>query len=961
MKISLNKDGVVKIVLLFLLSNMAIEAGAVSVPVTNYNKNDYNAGLQNWSAVQLPDGRMFYANTLGMLSFDGQLWNIHPIGNYTDIRSLCYHNGQNRIYAGAFNEFGYYSFDSLSNNLSYHSLANKIQADFAEVWHIGYSVNSVFFQADYNVLRYDGDSIVRFRFDEKLECSAVINNIFFCASRKFGVKMLNGNMFMQLPQSDILNGKNVVSILKWNETNILFVTDFQGLYLFDGMSTRPLQTDIDSHLYTDQVFCAASNGSCLAIGTVRNGLIFKDFNSSFPVFINKNSGLQNNTVLTISFDSENSLWLGLDNGLSHVNVNSPINSLFSTPDEFGKGFSSLYLNDKLYLGTSQGLFSMDYPSSTATEPTPISGIDGSVWSLSEFDGEVFCCCDKGLFVLTHNGAQRIAGSSGTWNIKRLRTHPNILFGGSYDGFFTLRKVDGHWTNYTKVKGYTENVASFEDDADGSIWLCHWMNGLFRLSLNQQLDSIVKVEHFGAQRGFPAPRNNKLCSVDGRMVVSSEYSFYSYNSSTDRMEMDSTLNKLWGRRMPSLNLIELSNGDTWALSFKMVGHLKANTTIPDTLTFREIMENIIPGFESATLLPDGNVLMGTDNGFALVQSNKKSGDLYQSSVYIRSVVATASDSVVYRRHLSPVNDQIILPYSQNAVKIDFISPEYHALSNLEYSYMLEGFEMEWSQFSRINTKEYTRLASGEYVFRVRCRNRMSGTLTETSISFTVLPPWYRSWPAYLMYAIFASIVALAVFAVIQKKIKYNAELVKREQVRKFQQQEKQYIDEAKQREGEIMRLRNEQLAFELKHKSGELANSTMNLVRKNEILMGLDAKIEKIADAVLKDADSIKVKQQIGVIRREIKANIEHDDDWQKFEQNFDMVHDSYLKRLSQAYPNLSQRDKQLCAYLKMDLSSKDIAPLLNMTVRSVEMTRYRLRIKMDLNRDVNLTEYLQKF
>ena len=93
----------------------------------------------------------------------------------------------------------------------------------------------------------------------------------------------------------------------------------------------------------------------------------------------------------------------------------------------------------------------------------------------------------------------------------------------------------------------------------------------------------------------------------------------------------------------------------------------------------------------------------------------------------------------------------------------------------------------------------------------------------------------------------------------------------------------------------------------------------------------------------------------------IKENIQHDNIWQQFEENFDIVYDDFLKRLGEQYPQLTVSDKKMCAYLKMDLSSKEIAPLLNLTVRSVEMTRYRLRKKLGLSHENNLTEFLQNF
>ena len=136
-------------------------------------------------------------------------------------------------------------------------------------------------------------------------------------------------------------------------------------------------------------------------------------------------------------------------------------------------------------------------------------------------------------------------------------------------------------------------------------------------------------------------------------------------------------------------------------------------------------------------------------------------------------------------------------------------------------------------------------------------------------------------------------------------------------------------------------------------------STMNLIRKNEILQQIDSDVQKAADYV--GSDNNRTGALLAKIRKDIHENIAHDDDWQKFEKNFDVVYEDFLKRLGEKFPSLTVADKKMCAYLKMDLSSKDMAPLLNMTVRSVEMTRYRLRKKLELGRSESLTAFLQKF
>ena len=167
------------------------------------------------------------------------------------------------------------------------------------------------------------------------------------------------------------------------------------------------------------------------------------------------------------------------------------------------------------------------------------------------------------------------------------------------------------------------------------------------------------------------------------------------------------------------------------------------------------------------------------------------------------------------------------------------------------------------------------------------------------------------------------------------------------------------EEALRKDYEIAQLKSQQLEHDIKHKSEELSNITMNVIRKNEILLDISGKLDKVRDSIPDDA-SATVGRQLQKIKKLIQDSISHDDDWRSFTKNFDIVYENYTQRLLALHPDLNASDQRICCYLKMGLSSKEIAPLFNISYRSVEMTRYRLRKKMGLSREVNLTEYLQK-
>jgi DNA-binding CsgD family transcriptional regulator len=104
-----------------------------------------------------------------------------------------------------------------------------------------------------------------------------------------------------------------------------------------------------------------------------------------------------------------------------------------------------------------------------------------------------------------------------------------------------------------------------------------------------------------------------------------------------------------------------------------------------------------------------------------------------------------------------------------------------------------------------------------------------------------------------------------------------------------------------------------------------------------------------------------VKNEIQKVIKNIEKNIAGDQDWEQFEIHFDQVHGDFMSRFKKEYSSLSPQEIKLSAYLRMNLSTKEIAYLMNISVRGVEIARYRLRKKLNLERSENLQEYILKF
>ncbi|WP_321436219.1 triple tyrosine motif-containing protein [uncultured Bacteroides sp.] len=941
--------------------------------VRNFSRSTYKAGTQNWDIIQTNSNCVYFANNDGLLEFDGWKWSNYPIRNNTNIRSVMYDPDNRRIYAGAFNEFGYYA---LSKNgvMTYHSLIDKVpklNKNFNEIWNIHKSDNSIYFQGNKEIFRYNNGSIKVFSFHNKIDCSALVYNSFIIASSEGGIYSLSGNLFVKFPCSKILKGKKVCAILPFAQHKILFVTDFNGLYLFDGEKIESYTTDINEFLKKSQVFCAATNGQQIAFGTVVNGLVVKGLSDNSTFYVNTFSGLQNNTILSITYDKQNNLWLGLDKGIDYVQVNSPVYSLFGSNNLYGAGYASLLKDNILYLGTNQGLYTTNYPIKNTPEPIKlslISKIQGQVWCLYRVENTIFCGNDQGAYIINGTNIEKIPNVNGAWNFRLLKHAPgNTILGCSYEGLFILKEIGNRWKFLNFIKGFTESSGMYEEDDEGKIWFSHWVKGLFRLTLNKKLDHVIKIDHFGTKVGLPTNRNNTVFRFNNQLIFSSEYGFYFYNRKLNRMTPFNKINKYFPTQMNSMRLYETPMKDFFCVSGTFFGAAFANrnnTYTIDSLSFKYLRDKLIIGFENFNFIDKKNVLVSTEDGFSWIYLTRKNNSKNNyGKVFVKNIYVTnGCDSLVdgQRGDDPGTNIEHEFPFTDNSLRFEYIYPEFRNENAVTYSYYLENYDKGWSNYSSINVREYTKLKKGSYIFHLRAKNNFESVIAETSYKFTIRPPWYESQFAYICYFILLLVFLWGVVQFINMQSRKKAHEVEQQKEAELKEQQMRYKADSEEKENEIFALKNQSLQYTLRHKSQELASSTLNLIRKNEILQKINNDLNKINEDILGKQDMAKSMKLLEKVQDDIKQNIKHDNDWKRFEQNFDLVYEDYLKRLSERFPQLNVRDKKLCAYLRMDLCSKDIAPLLNMSVRSVEMTRYRLRKKMGIGRDVNLSELLQR-
>jgi len=250
---------------------------------------------------------------------------------------------------------------------------------------------------------------------------------------------------------------------------------------------------------------------------------------------------------------------------------------------------------------------------------------------------------------------------------------------------------------------------------------------------------------------------------------------------------------------------------------------------------------------------------------------------------------------------------------------------------------------WSSWSSDYKAIFKKLPSGKYTFRVRGKRINNNSIYEEKISFTIKKPFYLTYFAFFTYFLFGGLLVYLVNSYYTKqKNKLIAEHNLKLEIQQLENERK------------LMKIQNIELSHDVDEKNKELAYSTLDLLRKNELL-------KLIKDDIKKSKSENPNLRKFLSLLSDFNENIVGKDSWSVFKESFDRIDRDFLKRLFEVHNSLTASDLKLCAYLRLNLSSKEIAPLLNISERSVEIKRYRLRKKLNLKHDESLTNYILNF
>jgi ligand-binding sensor domain-containing protein len=933
--------------------------------IENFSNEIYHAGIQNWCVKQDQAGNLFVGNNEGLLFYNGGYWNLFKLPNNTSVRSIGI-DSKNRIYIGAQDEIGYF-FPDAQGVLKYKSLLSLVPLKFrkfADVWDIAVLNDEVFFRAKTVILHYKGGVINTYKPNLSWEFVGQVNGHIYAHSRDGGLMVYDKEIWKPVCSDLVLKQSAITGILPYDKDTLLVSTLKNGMFLLYKNKLIPKKTDLDSTFLNERMYLTTVlDHGRYAVGTTSGGVYIMNKAGRLLQKYSFHEGLQNNNVRGILLDQHKNMWLALDDGISFVAINSAIKNIFPDRNKQVTSYAFKIYDQSLYIGTSNGLYAsalaagsqdLSFARSAFKE---VKNTKGQVWSLDEINGQLLMGHEDGSFIVSKGMANKIPGTPGTWAFQPMNNifPAKDVIGGTYLGLQKLEYDQGSF-KYSSVSGVTESLRFLVTDNSNNLWSSHPYHGVYKIELSPDHRSVRHIRLYTAKDGLPETLYNYVYRIKNRVLIATSRGIYEYKEKTNTFVRFALLNNALST-LPVQYLKEDEEGNVWFITNKRVGvidftHPSAGN--PYTVVYLPEMDGkVVGGFESIYPLDKNNIFIGANKGAFLINYENYRANIVKPAAAIGTVRLTGSqDSVIFGGYfvqdgrISRTQDQartLSFSHNLNSFHFEFASTLFEQKRNVSFSYQLVGFDKEWSPWSAKSEKDYTNLPAGNYTFKVKARTNKGNESEPVSYTFKVLPAWYNTIWMGLFYVTVVLVVLLGI--VKWQKRKHIMESTRLSYLHQL---------ELDRTEKEIVRLKNERLEADVNHKNKELSTMTMHLVQRNKVL----AKIKEVISTVIKNDDipdgSASFRHLVRLIRE-----VERDgQDMEQLTMHFNNVNYEFFNKLKDRFPELSPNDLKFCAYLRMNLSSKEMSQLMNVTIKAVEVGRYRLRKKLHLQPETNLYEFL---
>jgi AraC family chitin signaling transcriptional activator len=910
------KAAALKLFFLFLFT-ASLQAQELLPFVENFTKSEYQGDNQNWNITQGNDHAMYFANNHYFLRYNGVKWEKYMMPNKTIIRATMAIG--DKIYCGSYKEFGYWK--RIDGRMKYFSLTrnrNLFSGRSAneEIWKIFTKDGRIYFQSFNELFIYDSHGVEKVRFPFQISYCYLIGNQVFVASVRKGVYVMNGNEFIKKDNWSVIDNDVIHNIEKHNGKIYIF-TKANGVFVEEGNELIRWNNLLNSNLKSDVILTAKFvNDSVLAIGTVQQGLYLVNLHDNSFKCINRQNAIKNNAVLSICQDNENDLWLGLDNGIAHVEINSSIDVFLDNSGVLGSVYALSTTPNGYIFVTNHGVFIYK---DRKLEAVPDS--QGQVWDVYKLGAEYVIGHNDGTFVYDGTRLRKVNNISGGWKFLK-SNFDNAYFQAHYSGIVYYK--DNDFTKPAALEGLTKPIRNIVQNKPNELWAADNYRSLYKITYDGDFKT-QKIENVSQQNHIVNDFGVKLFYYKNEVLFLINKIWYTYNSISAKLERD----KVFNDSFPNISdIIPVDDNHFVILNS---GLLYVISQANNEFVWELIPEKYYEGkliLEDSRIYKSGNkIFLNLDDGFLSYELNRNKTKARKPVIegFYQGMMITLQTEIKYNQ----------------PVEINVVSGNY-------------GYNQQDLFYTLNNSKEYLRIRKGNLVLNNLHSGGQhvefygfngKGYVKVSEYRFDVDNPWYFSIWMVFIYILLIS----GSFYLYYKwnKLRYTQKLQLKEEELRHQQKILE-LELKAENELNVQEYEKHILELEVQTKSSEVAGKSLSIAKQGEM-------IDNIRQILEHENDIDRLKSEI---LKAIKINSINKHEWEIFENNLSQIHNGFITSVSSKYPQLTSKDIKLCIYLKMNLSSKEIAPLMNISFRGVELHRYRLRKKLGLTSDDNLYKFM---
>jgi signal transduction histidine kinase/ligand-binding sensor domain-containing protein len=696
--------------------------------------------------------------------YDGARWgNLHIPGNSTRDLKIGFNN---RIYAGGIDQFGYFERDDskMADSLRFVSLRHLVPDRISSVDRIHTVIvaedSTVYFNGTFHSFIYKNDEIKPMSEDVWIFRLFNENGKVF-TNDSLGISIYENGELNLIPGAEQFEYTGLYCLMALDEDTYMFAQRNRGIFIYDGEQFSRQNSEASDFLQTHAPYsCDRLPDGSFIFGTLNAGAIRFNIDGDILGWYHDKNGLPENTVYDIYADIDGTVWFSHFNHISKMDFGVPVRVMNESSGFQTMPFSKIITDSTIYLGTRSGLYSKPADDSFGVSYNEVFATNG-VTRLFESDGEIYFHTTRVIrnvdvpqdVVFEFPGSIDILQPSDVNN--------SIIFAADVSGLYIINNDNGSFSASSRITESNLEEAHFVQNERGDTWIGSATGTLLHIpffEVERYLETgEISVHEYEMPDGWRGDGSSRitLVSVDNEILLGTPRGLYRIDRETNQVVEDNRFGE-WsrvneaGNPNPIFRMVADDSGNVWMRGSRRYQFAERQAD-GSYMIHHNILKRIDDDVSNAILpVGDGKAWFMGSKGLVYYDHNLVVEKTVRPPIISR--ITANTDSVIYLGYSREKSEKtnLRLNYQSNDLRFEFGFPDFSTFTGTEYQVKMEGYDTDWSRWSTEAQKDYTQIREGNYTFMVRARD-VTGYVREASvIPVRILPPWYRSVWAYLLY-------------------------------------------------------------------------------------------------------------------------------------------------------------------------------------------------------------------